>query len=347
MKTRIWGQTKDQKDVVLYTLENASGFSVTFMNYGANVRSINTPDKNGVCADVVLGFEHLEDYFENPAFYGCCVTPCGNRIGGASFTLNGKTYTLDKNDGENNLHSGFDPLARRIWDVESVTDTSITFTYHKKDMDMGLPGNVTLKTTYTITDDNALRIAYSALSDEDTLFNPTNHCYFNLNGQGTGSILDHLTWIDATEITPTDEHMIPQGDILNIVGTPMDFTTPRVLGDGIDADFEPLKIANGYDHNYILTIPEGEVPLVASCTDPKSGRKLEVYTDRPGVQLYTGNFIDTADIGKGNSKYAPRHGVCFETQCPPNAINVPHFPQPIARAGEEIVTTTIYKFTNL
>lgn len=346
LKKTIWGQTRDGEDVSVYTLENENGMEVSFMDFGANVRTIVVPNAKGEKADVTLGFDKLEDYFENPAFYGCCVTPCGNRIGGASFTLNGTTYQLDKNDGENNLHSGFDPLARRMWQVKEVDDDHIVFVYEKKDMDMGLPGNMTITVTYTLTDDNALRIEYRGLSDQDTLFNPTNHCYFNLAGQGNGDILDHKVWIDATEITAVNNHMIPEGTILNIVGTPMDFTKETALGDGIGADFEQLVIGNGYDHNYILTIPEGTLPLVATAYDPKSGRKLEVYTDRPGVQLYTGNYIDTADEGKDGAKYAPRHGVCFETQFPPNAINVPTFPHPVAKAGEEVVTTTIYKFVN-
>ncbi|MDD6194116.1 MAG: galactose mutarotase [Lachnospiraceae bacterium] len=346
MKKTIWGQTREGEDISIYTLENENGMEVSFLDFGANVRSIVVPDAKGEKADVVLGYDKLEDYFENSPFYGCCVTPCGNRIGGASFTLNGTTYQLDKNDGDNNLHSGFHPLARRMWEVKEVTDNSIVFVYEKKDMDMGLPGNMTITVTYTLTEDNALRMEYRGLSDKDTLFNPTNHCYFNLSGQGNGDVLDHRVWIDATEITAVNNKMIPEGTILNIVDTPMDFTKETALGDGIGADFEQLVIGNGYDHNYILTIPEGEIPLVASAYDPKSGRKLEVYTDRPGVQLYTGNYIDTADVGKGGCHYAPRYGVCFETQFPPNAINVPTFPHPVAKAGEEVVTTTIYKFVN-
>lgn len=347
MEKKNWGKTENDEDIVMYTLKNASGFSVSFLNYGANVYSVFVPDKNGQTADVVLGFEHPEDYFDNPACYGCCVTPCGNRIGGAAFTLNGHTYTLDKNDGENNLHSGFHPLFKRLWDVEELTDNQIRFSAHKKDMEMGLPGNMDVSVTYTVTDNNALEITYRGLSDADTLFNPTNHSYFNLAGQGTGDILNQRVWLDSTAITAVNEHMIPEGEILDIQGTPMDFTTERALGDAINADFEQLKIAGGYDHNYILTIPENEIALIGSLYDPQSGRKMEIYTDRPGVQLYTGNFINIGDMGKGNHPYAPRHGVCFETQYPPNAINVESFPHPIAPAGKEIVTTTIYKFMNV
>lgn len=347
MEKKNWGKTENGEDIILYTLKNASGFSVSFLNYGATVRSIFAPDKDGNVADVILGFERPEDYFDNPACYGCCVTPCGNRIGGATFTLNGRTYTLDKNDGENNLHSGFHPLFKRIWDVEELSDQQIRFSIRKKDMEMGLPGNMDISVTYTITDDNALEITYRGISDTDTLFNPTNHSYFNLSGHNSGEVLEQRVWLDSTAITAVNEHMIPEGEILDILGTPMDFTKERALGDGINADFEQLKTANGYDHNYILTIPEGEIPLVATLSDPKSGRKMEVYTDRPGVQLYTGNFISPEDLGKGNCHYAPRHGVCFETQYPPNAINVDSFPHPIAYAGKEVVTTTIYKFTNM
>ncbi len=347
MKKFIWGKTKQGEDITIYTLSNDSGMKVSFMDFGANVRSIIVPDKNGDTADVVLGYENLEDCFVNAPFYGCCVTPYGNRIGGATFTLNGKTYRLDKNDGENNLHSGFDPLARRMWDVVDVDDEHIVFTYHKKNMDMGLPGNADITVTYTLTEENALEIEYRCLSDQDTLFNPTNHSYFNLSGHDSGDVLHQLVWIDATEITAVNNHMIPDGTLLNIVGTPMDFTVETPLGKGISADFEQLKIGNGFDHNYVLNVPEGITPLVASLYDPKSGRKMEVYTDRPGVQLYTGNYIDSSEIGKGGCHYGPNHGVCFETQFPPNAINVPTFPQPIATAGEEVVTNTIYKFLNV
>lgn len=345
MEKYIWGQTKEGEDITVYTLSNASRMKVSFMDFGANVRSVIVPDKDGNTADVVLGYENLDDYFENPPFYGCCVAPNGNRIGGASFSLNGETYLLDKNDGENNLHSGFHTLARRMWDVTEADDEHICFTYHKKDMDMGLPGNMDISVTYTLTEDNALEIEYRGISDADTLFNPTNHSYFNLSGHDSGSVLDHKVWIDSTAITAVNDKMIPEGVLLDITGTPMDFSRETALGDGVDADFEQLRIGSGFDHNYVLQIPEGIIPLVATLFDPKSGRKMEVYTDRPGVQLYTGNYIDSAEVGKGGCHYGPRHGVCFETQYPPNAINVPTFPQPIAKAGEEMVSNTIYRFT--
>lgn len=346
MEKNIWGKTKNGEDIYTYTLSNENGFRVTFMNYGANVLSINVPDKNGITADVVLGYDKPEDYFDNSPFFGCCVAPCGNRIGNAAYSLNGKTYTLDKNDGENNLHSGFDPLARRLWTLDEITDEKIVFSYDKKDMDMGFPGNMHITVTYTLTADNALEITYTALSDADTLFNPTNHSYFNLSGHDSGDILNHRVWIDASEITAANKNMIPEGEILNILHTPMDFSEERAIGDGIGADFEQLIIGNGYDHNYILPTTAGKVSLVATLYDPASQRKMDVYTDRPGVQLYTGNYISTDDIGKGGCHYAPRHGVCFETQFPPNAINVDAFPKPIIKAGESCTTTTIYKFYN-
>lgn len=346
MEKSILGKTKSGEDIILYTLKNPSGFSISVLNYGATIRSIFVPDKNGTLADVVLGFEHLEDYFDNPACYGCCVTPCGNRIGGASFTLNNKTYALEKNDGENNLHSGFHPLFKQLWKTEKLKENEICFSAEKKDMEMGFPGNLSVSVTYTLTKDDALQITYRGLSDQDTLFNPTNHSYFNLAGHNSGNVLNQKVWLNSSVITAVDKNMVPQGELLDVTGTPMDFTKERTLGEGIDADFDQLKIGNGYDHNYVLTIPQGETPLVASLFDPVSRRKMEVYTDRPGIQLYTGNYIDTTEIGKDNCHYAPRQGVCFETQYPPNAINVSSFPHPIAKAGKEVVTTTIYKFIN-
>jgi aldose 1-epimerase len=318
--------------------------SARLMNYGANVLSLLVPDKKGVTADVVLGFEKLKDYFVNDPYFGCCVVPCGNRIGGAAFTLNGKTYTLDKNDGVNNLHSGFDPLCRRIWEVANVSDTSITFTYHKPDMDMGFPGNMDISVTYTITEDNCFRIDYKGLSDADTIFNPTNHSYFNLSGHDSGDILDHEVWINASKFTMTDEASIPNGTLLDVAGTPMDFTTAKPMRPEVDDSYQQLAWAKGYDHNFALDITEGELSLAASLYDPKSGRKMEVYTDLPGMQLYCGNYIASGAIGKGGVRYEPRYGVCFETQYFPNAINIPAFSQPVAKAGVEAKTSTVYKF---
>lgn len=347
MEKKFWGKTSDNQDVYTYEISGAGGMRAKFMNYGANLLSLWVPDREGNAADVVLGFEHLEDYFKNAPYFGACVAPCGNRIGDARFTLNGKTYELDKNDGVNNLHSGFDPLLKRIWEVSDVSDYSITFTYYKKDMDMGFPGNMDISVTYTLTEDNELKIDYCGLSDQDTIFNPTNHSYFNLSGHDSGSVLDHRVWINASHFTMTDAASIPNGTLLEVAGTPMDFTKEKPMAPEVDDAYEQLALAKGYDHNFALDICEGTVSLAASLYDPASGRKMEVYTDLPGMQLYCGNYIIPGEVGKGGFLYQPRYGVCFETQYFPNAINIPAFSQPVAKAGVEKKTTTIYKFINV
>ncbi len=348
MEKYVWGQTPNGEDLIVYELTGEHGMKASVMNYGANLLSLFVPDKNGDTKDVVLGYEHFEDYFTNDAFFGCSVVPCGNRIGDARFTLNGKTYELDKNDGINNLHSGFNPLCRRIWDVDSVSENSITFSYQKKDMDMGFPGNATYTVTYTLTPEMELRIDYTGLSDADTIFNPTNHSYFNLAGHDAGdSAMDQLVWINASRFTQTDPASIPDGVLLDVAGTPMDFTTPKPMAPEIDDAYSFLAWASGYDHNFVLDKPLGETGIAASFYDPASGRKMEVYTDLPGMQLYAGNYINNGLIGKGGCTYGKRHGVAFETQYFPNAINIPSFPQPIQKAGELTKTTTTYKFTTV
>lgn len=344
----LWGKTKEGEAVYTYTITNQKGMSAKLMNFGANVLSLYVPDAAGNTKDVVLGFEHLEDYFVNAPYFGCCVAPSGNRIGDARFTLNGKTYEVDKNDGVNNLHSGFDPLCKRLWETTEVTDSSITFTYHKKDMDMGFPGNMDITVTYTLTDENEFRIDYCALSDQDTIFNPTNHSYFNLSGHDSGSVLNHRVWIDAARFTMTDEASIPNGTLLDVAGTPLDFTTEKDMAAQVDDAYEQLAWAKGYDHNFALDhATPGTLSLAASLYDPASGRKMEVYTDLPGIQLYCGNYIQSGEVGKGNFRYEPRYGVCLETQYFPNAINIPSFTQPIAKAGQKAQTSTVYRFYNV
>ena len=337
------GVTPNGEDMIAYTLINKNGMQAKIMNYGCNLLELWVPDSEGILSDVVLGYDKIEDYFVNGPGFGCCICPNGNRIGDSRFTLNGVEYKLDANDGKNNLHSGLHPMHKRIWNVESVDEGHITFTCHKADGECGFPGEMDVTITYTLGDDNSIRIDYSALSDVDTIFNPTNHSYFNLSGHDTGSIMDHIVWIDADTYTHTDSESIPHGECRAVAGTPMDFTTPKALSRDVDADYDQLKWAGGYDHNYCLNKHTLDAP---SCTleDTKSGRKMEVYTDLPGVQLYTGNYLNEDEVGKGDCPYSRRSGVAFETQFYPNAINVPSFPQPIAKAGQRAHSTTIYKF---
>lgn len=359
MEKKLWEQSTEGEDIYVYTLTNHNGMSATVMNYGANLLTLNVPDASGKTADVVLGFDKLENYFDNPACYGCCVCRNANRIGGASFTLNGTTYELEKNDGNNNLHSGSHALHHRVWDVTflqedgsyiedetKASDQTITFTYDSPNMDMGFPGNMLIGITYTLGDDNSLRIDYHALSDEDTIFNPTNHSYFNLGGHDSGTVLNHEMQVYTEEFTYANEQSIPDGTIRKVAGTPMDFRKPKQIGDDIDADYDQLIWAKGYDHNFIVNKDNDETMThAATLHDPISGRTMDVYTTLPGVHIYTGNFIGDADAGKNGRKYQPRDGVAFETQYYPNAINVPSFPQPVVKCGEAGGSSTLFKFS--
>ncbi len=353
MNKTFWGKSPENEDIYTYELK-CGELHARVMDYGANLLSLYVPDKNGKIDDVVLGFDSLEDYFTNPPSFGAAVTPVGNRIGKAKFTLNGKEYTLDQNDGQNNLHSGFHPFQRRLWTVLSEEDESITFSIDMKDMEIGFPGNLHMEVTYSLLPDGSLCIDYLGQSDADTLYNPTNHSYFNLNGHDSGSIMDHLVWINSDEFTFADEEAIPDGTIRSVEGTPMDFREPHTLAERVDTDYDELNWAGGYDHNYILKqdIPateydEDQITMfkVASFESKESGRKMEVFTELPGMQLYCGNFLTGDEVGKGGKHYGKRHGCCFETQFYPNAINVDSFAKPIVHAGEIFLSKTVYKFS--
>ncbi len=343
----IFGQTKDGKTAYTYTVKNSNGMMAKFTDYGAILGSLYVPDKDGNVEDVVLGFEHLEDYFVNEPNFGSTIGRHANRIGGASFELNGVTYELDKNDGEHNLHGGYNGYHKRLWEATTFEDDeqTIEFTYNSEDGDQGFPGNLKISVKYTLTEDNQIKIEYNAVSDKDTVINLTNHSYFNLAGQDLGTILDQIAWIDSDEMTYADKESIPHGEIIKVAGTPMDFNTPKKVGKDIDKDFDQLVWGKGFDHNWVLKTKKGELSLVASLLDEKSGRYMEVFTDLPGIQFYTGNFLDGTLVGKGGAKYIQRSGLCFETQYYPNAINVPSFEQPVIKAGETYQTTTVYKFS--
>lgn len=344
----FFGQTGDGKTASIYTIKNSNGMMAKFTDFGAILVSLYVPDKDGNVEDVVLGFDNLEDYFVNEPNFGATIGRHANRIGGARFTINGTEYELDKNDGNNNLHGGFNGYHKRLWEARSYEDEngqSIEFTYESADMDQGFPGNLKVSVTYTVTDDNEIKITYNAVPDKDTVINLTNHSYFNLAGQGSGTILDQLAWIDADEMTFADEESIPNGEIRKVAGTPMDFNTPKKVGRDIEEDYDQLNWGKGFDHNWVLKTKNGEMSLVASLYDEKSGRFMEVFTDLPGIQFYTGNFLDGTLTGKDGAKYIRRSGLCFETQYFPNAINVPSFAQPVTKAGETYHTVTVYKFS--
>ena len=351
----LLGTTKDGQEIYSYTIKNKNGMEAVVMNYGANLLALRIPTANGP-VDVETGLEHITDYFNNSCYHGCIVARHANRIGGAAFDLNGKHYELEKNDGNNNLHSGFNPLCDRIYNVDEATDDSVYFTIDSPDMDMGFPGNMHFGVRYRVSDNNSLLIYYDATSDQDTIFNPTSHAYFNLLGHDHNDILTHELFINADKFTYADSESIPDGTIRDVEGTPMDFRTPKAIGRDIEMDYDMLKFGLGYDHNYVLkkdaaSMASAEdsydypLSLAATLSEPTTGRKMDVFTDLPGIQLYTTNFFDGTDEGKGGVKYAKRGAVALETQYFPNAINVPSFEQPVIKAGEHRSTLTVYKFS--
>jgi len=337
MKTRAFGEA------TLYTFENKNGMVMEVTDFGATLYSLLVPDKEGNLCDVVLGYDSPQGYVgESNTGFGATIGRNGNRIGKATFVLNGKTYQLEKNNNGNNLHSGFAYYHHRMWEVKEVTESSITFTLHSPDGDQGFPGTFDVDVTYTLTDDNELKIDYYGIPQEDTIVNMTNHTYFNLNGHASGDVLEQEVWMDADAFTATDIELIPTGEIVPVEGTPMDFRIKKAIGRDIDADYEALVFGGGYDHNYVLNTTGDGIELIGELIDEASGRTMEIYTDLPGVQLYAGNFI--AGSAKGGGEYVKRAGVCFETQHFPDAVNHTNFPSAIVKAGEEFDSTTIYRF---
>ncbi len=334
----------DGKSTLLFTMKNKNGMVVTLTNYGAKIVSIYVPDKKGDFADVLLGFKTIEDYMKNGASHGAVVGPFANRIANASFTIDGETYQLPVNNGNACLHSGPDSWYRKVWDYQSEGN-STTFSLKSVDGEFGFPGNKTVKATYTLTDENELRIDYEITTDKACHVNITNHSYFNLCGEGNGDILNHILVINADKSTPVNAEMIPTGEIEDIRGTDLDFTTPHVIGERIDSDNQMLKYGSGYDFNYIINKAEGELAFAASAYEPESGRYMEVFTTEPGVQLYTGNHLRGNEIGKSGVAYTKRTGFCLETQHFPDSPNKPQFPSTLLQSGETFQSTTIYKFS--
>lgn len=342
-----FGVTPQGEQVYEYTLENKNGMKAKLLNYGAILRSLYVPDKNDNFEDIVLGYDSLEGYFDNPGGYGSTIGRHANRIEGAEFVINGIKHEMDKNEGENNLHSGFNGYHKRIWGVlESDTEEPVLdFTLTSPDGDQGFPGNLEIQVSYQLTNQNELIITYHGIPDKDTIINMTNHSYFNLSGHGSGTICNHKLWIKSKEFTPVGEKgSIPTGEIRPVKGTPMDFTTARPVGEEVDSDYDQMVLGQGYDHNFVLDITGDKVELIALLEDEKSGRKMEVYTDLPGVQLYTGNFITGTETGKEGVIYQRRDGICLETQYYPDAIHHENFKSPIVKKDQVYHTTTIFKF---
>lgn len=340
---------EDFDSIKLYTLKNDHGMTVKVTNYGAIITSIVVPDRDGKPADVVLGYNNVEGYINavDKPYFGAVVGRYGNRIAKGSFTLDGETYSLAVNNGENSLHGGIIGFDKVVWSVEAADQYSIKLNYLAKDMEEGYPGNLNVTVTYTVNDDNELVIDYHATTDKATPVNITQHTYFNLKGEGEGKVLEHELKLHSKKYTPVDKNLIPTGKVPTVAGTPFDFTTSKAIGRDIDADNEQLTFGGGYDHNWVLDNDgESDQPtLAAEVYEPNSGRTLTVSTTEPGVQFYCGNFLDGRLTGKSGKKYVHRGGFCLETQHFPDSPNQPNFPSTILHPGETYRTQTVFAFS--
>jgi aldose 1-epimerase len=343
----VTAKTADGQAVELYTLSNKTGAKATITTYGARVVTLKMPDKQGKFDDIVLGFDNLDGYLRTPPppYFGATIGRYGNRIAGGKFNLDGMLYILAQNNGANHLHGGNIGFDKVVWTGKEGNGASVVMTYLSKDGEEGYPGNLTAIVTYTLTDDNELRIEYSATSDKDTIVNLTNHSYFNLAGQGEGDILGHVVVINADRFTPVDKGLIPTGDLENVDGTPFDFRKPTPIGDRIDAKDPQIALGGGYDHNFVLNRAGSSLELAAAVAEPKTGRVMEVFTTEPGLQFYTGNFLDGTIKGKGGKVYPRRAAFCMETQHFPDSPNQPSFPSTTLKAGDKYHSETVYRFS--
>ena len=340
-----FGKTQEGTPVDLYTLSNDNGMVAKISNYGGIITHLLTPDRKGNAGDVALGYDTLDEYLAHNPFFGALCGRYANRIGNASFKIGRKEYPLAQNNGKNHLHGGLVGFDKKVWDARGFRTPSavgVKMTYLSKDGEEGYPGNLSVTVTYSLSNQNALKIEYFATTDAPTVLNLTNHAYFNLAGKG--DILGHVMMINADSYTPTDAGQITTGEIHSIAGTPLDFRTPIAIGDRIEADYEPLKFGMGYDHNWVVNGKAGQLRLAAVVSEPSSGRKMEVLTTQPGVQLYTGNVLDGKAKGKGLT-YGRRSGLCLETQHFPDSPNKPQFPSTLLKPGEFFNETTVYKFS--
>lgn len=329
-------------EVYLYTLKNVLGFEVSITTYGGAITSLLTPDRSGVFGDIVLGYETLEDYVTNPRYFGALIGRHANRIGLGRFSLNGVEYQLDQNNGVNHLHGGFNGFDKRVWEVREEA-SSLHLSYFSKDGDERYPGNVTAEVTYRLSDENELSIDYRATTDRETIVNLTNHSYFNLRGEGT--ILDHELTLHADSFTPVSSDLIPTGEIRLVEDTPMDFRSSRAIGGKIKEPYDQLGFTGGYDHNFVLNDHDGSLRLAVRLFDPETGRVLEVLTTQPGMQFYSGNFLDGSLVGKKGVAYQRYSGLCLEPQHFPDAPNHRNFPSTVLREGEVYEQATVLRFS--
>ncbi len=341
----------DFDDIKLFTLKNRSGMTITVTNFGATITSIIVPDRNGKMADITLGYNRVEDYINavDKPYFGAVVGRYGNRIAKGRFSIDGVSYTLATNNGENHLHGGIIGFDKVVWCARVVASkNAIVLSYLAKDMEEGYPGNLQAEITYTLTDENSIIVEYRATTDKATPVNLTQHSYFNLKGEGNGTILDHELMLNAKKYTPVDEGLIPTGEILEVAGTPFDFTIAKLIGRDIRQEHEQLEFGLGYDHNWVLEKDgqNGEMTLAARVYEPTSGRVMEIHTTEPGVQFYCGNFLDGRLKGKSGKTYLHRGGFCLETQHFPNSPNQSDFPSTILRPNGAYNSTTVLEFSS-
>lgn len=330
----------------LYVLTNANGVEVTLTNYGGRIVSVMVPDREGNMRDVVLGFDNVDDYVNVDNNFGATIGRYGNRIANGKITVEGVEYQLPQNNFGHTLHGGFEGFDKKVFQAEQINDQTVVFSYLSEDGEANFPGNLDVKVTMTLTDDNAIDLQYEATTDKETVVNLTNHTYFNLSGDGNNTILGDLLTIHADAFTPVDDTFMTIGEIAPVEGTPMDFRTPAAIGERIDQyDYEQLKNGDGYDHNWVLNTGGDVTQVAATVYSPVTGIQLDVYTNEPGVQVYTGNFLDGTVTGKNGAVYAKRNAICLETQKYPDSPNKPDWPSPYLKPGEKYSSRCIYKFS--
>lgn len=330
----------------LYVLTNANGVEVTLTNYGGRIVSVMVPDREGNMKDVVLGFDNVDDYVNVDNNFGATIGRYGNRIANGKITVEGVEYQLPQNNFGHTLHGGFEGFDKKVFQAEQINDQTVVFSYLSEDGEANFPGNLDVKVTMTLTDDNAIDLQYEATTDKETVVNLTNHTYFNLSGDGNNTILGDLLTIHADAFTPVDDTFMTTGEIAPVEGTPMDFRTPAAIGERIDQyDYEQLKNGDGYDHNWVLNTGGDVTQVAATVYSPVTGIQLDVYTNEPGVQVYTGNFLDGTVTGKNGAVYAKRNAICLETQKYPDSPNKPDWPSPYLKPGEKYSSRCIYKFS--
>lgn len=342
----VFGTTRDGVSVKSFTLKNEKGMAVSIITYGGIITTLKVPNKKGVSEDVVLGYKILASYEKATPYFGALIGRYGNRIANGKFSIDGKEYALKTNDGSNHLHGGVKGFDKVVWTAEVLKDKgALKLSYLSKDMEEGYPGNLNTEVTYTLTNDNTLEVAYQATTDKKTIVNLTQHSYFNLSGDFSKPILDHIVKINADRFVPVNRTLIPTGELKEVANTPFDFREPKTIGQDINADNEQLKRGLGYDHCWVLNAQNEGIRFTSSAYEPNSGRLLEVFSDEPGIQLYTGNFLGGTLPNKQGGIYTNRTGFCLETQHYPDSPNQKDFPSTILKPGDTYSTTTSFKFS--